>query len=216
VWLVTFTYLLTTSFKAEVDVNEFANLPSIQRLTQEFLCDKYKDQALKDLKNIASQPYPFEDAQSVNEVETMMKEWENKALGTLVQTFLLTLMFSIESFEKDITLCDEAIGEIKKSELHGEINKHMHDISTKFGARFCNQIKVQALNKPKGEVEELTTRLNSGKMLDDLGQLLQQLRDGVLSRSSIGLSVQYTDFFPLSRVRTWCLTQRRKLAVDDR
>jgi hypothetical protein len=85
------TYQLTTFSKSEVDQNEFANLPSIQRLNQEFLCDKYKREALESIKHIPFDPYPFNGADTVDQIEGMMKKWGDGVMGTLLHAFLLAL-----------------------------------------------------------------------------------------------------------------------------
>jgi hypothetical protein len=104
----------------------------------------------------------------------------------------------IGSFEKDIALCDEIVCQIKRKEFHGEIDQHMHEISMKFGVEYCKHIMDLALDRLRSEIQQLETRVDSGGLESDLGELLQNLKDGALSTSLIRLSVQYANHYSSS------------------
>jgi hypothetical protein len=58
---------------------------------------------------------------------------------------------------------------------------------------YCRHIMDLALSRLRSEVRQLETDLDSGKLVGDPGELLQRLKDEVLSTSPIRLSVQYAE-----------------------
>jgi hypothetical protein len=71
-------------------------------------------------------------------------------------------------------------------------------MSLKLGLPYCRRIMNRALDRLRSEVQQLETRLDRGELSSDLGELLQNLKDGALSTSSIRLSVQYANHYSFS------------------
>jgi hypothetical protein len=127
---------------------------------------------------------------------------EGQNLGYVGSNVFIDSNVRIGSFEKDIAPCDEVVCQIKRQEFHGEIDQHIHDICMKFRVEYCKHITDLALDRLRSEVQQLETRLDSGELPSDLGELLQKLKDGALSTSLIRLSVQYANHYPFSQLST--------------
>jgi hypothetical protein len=79
-----------------------------------------------------------------------------------------------------------------------EVDGYMDTVSLKLGLSYCWRIMDLVLDRLRGEVQQLEIRLDSGELMSDLGELLQNLKDGALSMSSIRLSVQYANHYYFS------------------
>jgi hypothetical protein len=105
-------------------------------------------------------------------------------------------------FEKDIALCDEVVCQVKRKEFHGEINEHIHDISMKFRVGYCKHIMDLVLDRLRSEVQRLETDLDSGGLVSDLGELLQNLKDEALGTSLIRFFVKSAKHYSFSQLST--------------